>query len=104
MPEPQWVQSISSGTVCDWFYTFFWIYAVLAIVIVLGGVGLLGSIKMPFGLKLTMGFTYFLMFALTAVHFLFAYVVCDRSLLVETEGYAGAQVVQQLKKAAPRKL
>lgn len=103
MAEPQWVQSIASGTVCDWFYTFFWLYAILALITILGAVGLFSSFKLPLGLKLTMGFSYFLILAVSSIHFLFAYIVCDRSLLSHAEGYIGNTVIANLSKAAPRK-
>ena len=86
MQEPEWVQSIPSGTVCNWFYVFFWIYAVLAVLTVVVGSGLLGSSKMPLGIKLGIGFGYFLALVIMAVHFLFAYVVCERGLLGSASG------------------
>jgi len=89
MQEPEWVKSIPSGTVCNWFYVFFWIYAVLAVLTVVVGSGLLGSSKMPLGMKLGVGFGYFLALVIMAVHFLFIYVVCDRGLLVGTTGKEG---------------
>lgn len=94
--EPDWVKQIPSTTVCDWFYVFFWIYAVLAVLSVLAAFALISS-KMPLGMKLGMGFGNLLALAIMAVHFLFVYVVCDRSLLAKKEGFAAMQVMAQKK-------
>ena len=103
MQEPEWVRSIPSGTVCNWFYVFFWIYAVMAVLTVVVGFGLMGSYKMPLGMKLGVGFGYSLALGIMAVHFLFIYVVCDRGLLVGTtgkEGFTGLSGMTGMKRAA----
>ena len=89
MQEPEWIQTIPSGIVCDWFYVFFWIYASLAVLTFVASIGIFGVYKMPLGLKLGLGLGYFLALSIMAVHFLFVYVICNRGLLAGRTGKEG---------------
>lgn len=89
MSEPDWMRSIPSSSVCDWFFVFFCIYGAILVLTVLGAIGILGSYKLPPGVRFAVGSAYFLLFSITAVNYLFVYIVCDRSLLADKkEGYA----------------
>jgi hypothetical protein len=75
-------KTISSSTVCNWFYAFFIINAVLAVISALfiltvvfkAGIGRLFSPAF---------FTYALTLAIGATNSLFFYIICQRSLQPE---------------------
>ena len=87
--EPEWVKSIPSEIVCNWFYVFFWIYASLAVVTLVGSVGIFGAYKIPLGLKLGLGLGYFITLSIAALNLLFMYIICDRALLANSSKKEG---------------
>jgi hypothetical protein len=86
--EPQWMQSINSVTVCNFYYIIFVIYAILAVVTVIN-VGAVALSKMPIMMKVAVGAQGLILAAVLVVLSLFQYIVCDRALLsARREGFA----------------
>ena len=86
--EHQWMKSISSETICNFFYFFFVFYAAIAVVALFGGIMTISS--MPKSLMLVSGFQNLVVFALAATAALFHYLICDRALLAKAQ-VQGAQ-------------
>ena len=80
--EPQWMQQISSKTVCDLYYIMFVIYAILGAIAVVNVIVVL-FMKLPLGLKLSMAAQSIIMASVLVVLSLFQYIVCDRALLTK---------------------
>ena len=80
--EPQWMEQISSKSVCDLYYIIFVIYAILGAVALVNVVFVL-FMKLPLGLKLSMAAQSIIMAAVLVVLSLFQYIVCDRALLTK---------------------
>jgi len=80
--EPQWMEQISSKSVCDLYYIIFVIYAILGAVAVVNVVMVL-FMKIPLSLKLSMAAQGIIMAAVLVVLSLFQYIVCDRALLTK---------------------
>jgi uncharacterized membrane protein len=78
--EPNWMQSINSTTVCNFYYIIFVIYAILAVVTIIN-VGGVAMSKLPFNLKLAVGAQGLILATVLVVLSLFQYIVCDRALL-----------------------
>ena len=78
--EPQWMEQISSKSVCDLYYIIFVIYAILGAVAVVNVIMVL-FMKIPLSLKLSMAAQGIIMAAVLVVLSLFQYIVCDRALL-----------------------
>ena len=76
-----WMASIKSETICNFFYFFYVFYAVIAVITVLGMIGILTMIPMSKGLKMVFGFQNLIVFGLAATAALFHYLVCQRALL-----------------------
>ncbi len=82
------MKSISSDTICNFFYFFFVFYAAIAAVTLLGTIGVLAMSRLPKSLMIVSGFQSLVVFALAATAALFHYLICDRALLAAK----GAQV------------
>jgi uncharacterized membrane protein len=78
--EPEWMEQISSKTVCDFYYIIFIVYAVLAAIAVVNVV-VVFFLKIPLSVKLTMAVQGIVAAALLVVLSMFQYIVCDRALL-----------------------
>jgi len=76
--EPEWMQKISSSTICAWFYAFFVVYAFILAFIVLGVLYALVSMKK----SLTASNLFFALIQalVIATNMLFFYIMCDRAL------------------------
>jgi hypothetical protein len=77
--EPEWTKSISSNTVCTYFYVLFLIVAVAAGIVVLMDLSVVFSSGGKKGLALL--FRSLLMLVLPLLNALFLYILCARSLL-----------------------
>jgi len=77
--EPEWTKSISSTTVCTYFYVMFLLVAVAAGVVVLFDLSLVVTSGGRRGLSLLLRSLVAL--ALPLLNALFLYVLCARSLL-----------------------
>lgn len=78
--EPEWTKSISSETVCNFFYFFFVVYAVIA-VLGLFSFGSLFFLGLPKSLLVATGGQILLTMSLALATALFHYLVCSRALL-----------------------
>jgi len=83
--EHQWMKSISSETICNFFYFFFVFYAAIAAVTLLGTIGVLAMSRLPKSLMIVSGFQSLVVFALAATAALFHYLICDRALLAKIQ-------------------
>ena len=91
--EPQWMEQISSKSVCDLYYIIFVIYAILGVIAVANVIAIL-FMKLPLTLKLSMTAQGIIMSVVLVVLSLFQYIVCDRALLTKdaqktAEGFYG---------------
>lgn len=78
--EPQWTKTISSETVCNFFYFFFVLYAVLAIFTVFSLVALF-FMDLPKNMLVAATVQGLLVAGVTTATALFHYLVCARALL-----------------------
>lgn len=76
--EPEWMQTISSATICTWFYTFYIVYAVILVLVVLGVLYALVSMKK--NLTVYNLFFAFIQALVVSTNMLFFYIMCDRAL------------------------
>ena len=83
--EPQWMQSIPSKVICQYFFVIFVLVAVLAALVVASDVMRLLSPKNKGGVFSLL--RSLLILALPVVNALFLYILCSRSLL---EGGGGS--------------
>ena len=82
MGEPEWTQSISSNSVCNWYYFFFVVGAIVAALALIAFVGAVaGVMKASRGITIAFAFGYLLQAIIATIGALFAYLVCDRALL-----------------------
>ena len=79
--EPKWTKSISSGTVCSWFYIFF-LANVIVITLVVAMV-LYTFVFTKKGISASSLFFAFLQLIVAGTNMLFFYLICDRSLKPE---------------------
>ena len=88
--EPQFLNAVSSTTVCNFFYAFSIVYAIIFVGAV---IGLLGVFSTGGMMKTITGKTLSVQLLLTAliggVNMLFMYLVCDRALLTKSAGKEG---------------
>jgi hypothetical protein len=77
--EPEWMKSITSTTICGYFYILFLLVAVAAGVIVLSDLLYVFNMRGKGGLMLLLRSMVAL--ALPLVNALFLYILCSRSLL-----------------------
>jgi hypothetical protein len=91
MPKPaakkQWTDAIPDKWLCDFYYIFFIIFAVFAAISILGGIYIFTTTKMPFSQLIGVFFNIILTGGLSATSALFLYLICDRSLQPNYEGF-----------------
>jgi hypothetical protein len=80
MPAPEWTQSISNETICNFFYAFFVIYAVLTAITVIGFLIILTTVKMPLGQAVAQGFYGVIVISLGTTMMIYHYLIFDRAL------------------------
>ena len=76
--EPQWTKSISSESICNFFYFFFVLYAVIAL---FAGVSLLSLLFVMKTKEMGTVLPSVLTLALATTQALFFYLICSRALL-----------------------
>ena len=100
--QPEWMEQISSKSVCDLYYIIFVIYAILGAVAVVNVIMVL-FMKIPLSLKLSMAAQGIIMAAVLVVLSLFQYIVCDRALLTKEAQKTAEGFYAASGKMAPRK-
>ena len=90
-PNPQWTDAISNVVVCDFYYVFFVIFAIFAAISVLGGIYIFATTKMPFSQLIGVFFNIILTGGLSATSALFIYLICDRSLHPNYDGFQNGE-------------
>ena len=90
-PKPQWTDAISNVVVCDFYYIFFVIFAIFAAISVLGGIYIFATTKMPFSQLIGVFFNIILTGGLSATSALFIYLICDRSLHPNYDGFQNGE-------------
>jgi len=80
MEAPQWTDSISNSTLCDYFYIFFVIFSVWAGLSLLAGIWVFSSSKMTLGMLVAVIINIILSFGISATSALFLYLICERAL------------------------
>ena len=89
--EPQWMQKISSNTVCDWFYFFFVVNLIVALLSV--GKIIFMAVKSRM-LTTVMGVLSLLIviavLGISVTNSLFFYLICDRGLKPEGSRFLSA--------------
>ena len=93
MAEPDWMESISSSTVCNFFYGFFVVYAVLLALSVVALVGVFSFLKLPKSLIIANSVPAIIGLSIVTAQMLFFYLICDRALKPEGFLYGGTGVV-----------
>jgi hypothetical protein len=92
--EPQWTKSISSESICNFFYFFFVLYAVIAL---FAGVSLLSLLFVMKTKEMGAILPSILTLAVATTQALFFYLICDRALLATRQAEAGkAQEMRDL--------
>ena len=81
MSEPEWMKSIRSSTVCNYFYVIFIFTAVVAVASLLMMLFVLPFLGLPKGALIGQTLSTSLVLALSVANALFLYIMCDRSLL-----------------------
>ena len=81
MAEPQWMNSIPSDVICNFFYFFFVIYAVIFVLGVVGMVGIFASPKLSKMMSVPTAIGPMIGLTLAGVQVLFFYLICSRGLL-----------------------
>ena len=77
MPEPEFTQTISSRTVCDYLYFYYWYALVLAVLTLFGAILMM---KGPLINKLGVGLMYAFVLSLAVLLALSLYIICERGL------------------------
>lgn len=90
-PKPQWTDAISNVVVCDFYYIFFVIFAIFAAISVLGGIYIFATTKMPLSQLIGVFFNIILTGGLSATSALFIYLICDRSLQPNYDGFQNGE-------------
>jgi hypothetical protein len=80
MQHPKWTESVSSETICTYYYVMFILACVVVGIAVLGLVGILFS-KMPYMLKLSSSINVLVSGGIAVLGAMFLYIMCDRALL-----------------------
>jgi hypothetical protein len=82
--EPDWTKSISSRTVCNFFYAFYVVYMIIFVVSLITTISIFGCGK-KLGLAGTlMGIQGLIITGVGATMMLFYYLICDRALLAKS--------------------
>ncbi len=80
MQHPEWTESVSSETICGYYYIMFIITCVVVAIAVFGVFGILMS-KMPMMFKISSVFQLLVSGGIAVVGAMFLYIMCDRALL-----------------------
>jgi cation transport ATPase len=76
--DPQWMQSISNSTICNWFYTFY--LANLVVFFLVIGLGTYMFFRNKRQFTATNLFLALLQLIVAGTNMLFFYLICDRTL------------------------
>jgi hypothetical protein len=91
MQAPQWTESISSETICGYYYIMFILTCVIVAIAVFGMIGILMS-KMPLMFKVSSSVQLLVSGGIAVVGAMFLYIMCDRALLgKKKEGFTAAK-------------
>jgi hypothetical protein len=85
--KQQWTDAISNVVLCDFYYIFFVIFTIFAAISLLGGIYIFTTTKMPFSALIGVFFNIILTGGLSATSALFLYLICDRTLHPNYEGF-----------------
>jgi hypothetical protein len=77
---PDWTDSITNNTLCEYFHIFFIIFSVFAGISLLGGIWIFASSKMSIGQLFVVILNIALSFGISATSALFLYLICERAL------------------------
>ena len=97
MAEAEWMEKISSKSICTWYYAFFIINFIIAGFALIGLILGLFMSSGPFWMKFLNTVTGMVGLSIAVVNGLFFYLMCDRALLVEkkkVEAFSRASHVQ----------
>ena len=90
--KKQWSDAISDVVICDYFYIFFVIFSIFAALSLLGGIYMFTmSNKMSLQMLLAVVFNTVMTFGISCTSALFLYLICDRALKPNYEGYQSRQ-------------
>jgi len=90
--KKQWSDAISDVVLCDYFYIFFVIFSIFAALSLLGGIYMFTmSNKMSLQMLLAVVFNTVMTFGISCTSALFLYLICDRALKPNYEGYQNRQ-------------
>jgi len=81
--EPEWMKSISSTTVCNFFYNFYIVYLIIFIISLLTTVSIFMFGKKLGPAGIIMGIQGIIVTGVGATMMLFYYLICDRALLAK---------------------
>lgn len=90
-PKKQWTDAISNAVLCNFYYIFFIIFAIFAAISVLGGIYIFVTSKMPASQLVGVFFNIILTGGLSMTSALFLYLICDRSLQPNYNGFQSRQ-------------
>lgn len=80
MNAPKWTESISSETICGYYYVMFIVACIIVGIAFIGLFGILFS-KMPMMMKMTSSMNILVSGGLAVLGAMFLYIMCDRALL-----------------------
>ena len=90
--QKQFSDNISNAVICDYFYIFFVIFSVFAALSLLGGIYMFTmSTKMSLPMLVGSIINTILTFGISGTSALFLYLICDRALKPNYEGYEEKQ-------------
>jgi len=90
--KKQWSDAISDVVLCDFFYIFFIIFSIFAALSLLGGIYMFTtSAKMTFPMLFAGIFNIIMSFGISGTSALFLYLICDRALKPQYDGYQSRQ-------------
>ena len=92
METPAWTKSISSETICTYYYVMFIIACVVVGIAVFGLVGIFMS-KMPLMFKVGAATNVLVSGGLAVLGAMFLYVMCTRSLLEKKEKFTNGNIM-----------
>jgi hypothetical protein len=79
--EPEWMKSIPSIAVCNFFYAWFVVYAIIVVISILFTIGVFSRKLGPAGVAI--GINGIITSLLAGTFALFYYIICDRALMKE---------------------
>jgi hypothetical protein len=86
--KKQWSDRISNAVLCNFFYIFFVIFSIFAALSLLGGIYMFTmSNKMTFPMLFMGIFNIIMTFGISGTSALFLYLICDRALKPQYDGY-----------------